>query len=230
MMTAFTDAAGRTLPTATELGAGDVSEMTIAAGVCKWSSGLLINNFVTLSGGVNSVFIFQIAGGLTIGSGTQILLSGGAQAGNIFWQVSGGVTIGTTVQFHGIVLSQTNIAVQTGASINGRLLAQTAVTLDANVITQPIASEYLCACPAGFNGNTCSRINECNSNPCQNGGTCRDAINAFSCVCPTGYTGVTCQNQANNTPGGNPSSSTSTYAGASIALVSLVAAVVNYLL
>jgi Ice-binding-like len=41
------------------------------------------------------------------------------------------------VQFSGIILSQTSIAFNTGATMNGRALAQTAVTLDATAITQP---------------------------------------------------------------------------------------------
>src|SRR5688572_13163801 len=86
METAFTDAAGRTLPDATELHAGDLSGQTIAPGLYKWSSGVLINSDVTLAGPSDAVWIFQIAGGLTLGSGTKVLLSGGARANNIFWQ------------------------------------------------------------------------------------------------------------------------------------------------
>ena len=56
---------------------------------------------------------------------------------NIFWQPSGAVTIGPTAHFEGVTLSKTLIALQTGASANGRLLAQTAVTLDQNAVTQP---------------------------------------------------------------------------------------------
>ena len=56
-------------------------------------------------------------------------LTGGALAKNIFWQVAGAVTIGTTAHFEGVVLGKTMVAVNTGASVNGRLMAQTAVTL-----------------------------------------------------------------------------------------------------
>ena len=49
MQAAYTDAAGRA-PGATELGAGNISGMTLVAGVYRWSSGLLINTDVTLSG------------------------------------------------------------------------------------------------------------------------------------------------------------------------------------
>ena len=66
-----------------------------------------------------------------------LVLAGGALPQNVFWQVSGSVDLGTTVQFEGVVLCQTAIVLKTGASITGRLLAQTAVTLDANSVVAP---------------------------------------------------------------------------------------------
>ena len=139
MMVAYTDAAGRTLPDFTELGAGDISGMTLAPGLYKWGTGVLINSDVTLNGGPNDVWIFQIAGNLTMASATSMLLAGGALPKNIFWQVAGGtgVAIGTTAHFEGVILATKAITLNTGASGNGRLLAQTAVTLDSNAVTQP---------------------------------------------------------------------------------------------
>lgn len=137
MEIAYTDTAGRILPDATELGAGNISGMTLAPGLYKWSSGLLITTEVTLEGCPEDVWIFQIAEDLTVGNGAIIHLAGGAQAANIFWQVAGEATLGTTAHFEGVLLSQTGIHLNTGASINGRLLAQTAVTLDANSVTAP---------------------------------------------------------------------------------------------
>jgi Ice-binding-like len=64
-------------------------------------------------------------------------LTGGAQAKNVVWQVAGATAIGTTAHFEGILLDQTSVAVNTGASVTGRLLAQTAVTLQMNTLTQP---------------------------------------------------------------------------------------------
>jgi len=140
METAYTHAAGRVVPAAvTELGAGDISGLTIAPGLYKWGTGVLINSSITLSGGPNDVWIFQIAQGLTQASATNITLAGGALARNIYWQTFGAVTIGTTAHFEGIILSQTSIDVGTGASVNGRLLAQTAVSLNQNMIVQPAA-------------------------------------------------------------------------------------------
>ena len=139
METAYTDAAGRTLPDATELGAGEIGGMTIAPGLYKWATGVLITTDVTLNGGSADVWIFQIAGNLTVAGGKSVFLSGGAQAKNIFWQVAGGVgvEIGTTAHMEGIILAQNAIIMNTGASWNGRALAQKAVTLDANTITEP---------------------------------------------------------------------------------------------
>lgn len=138
MEIAFTDAAGRTNPTATELGAGNISGMILAPGLYKWGTGVLITGAgVTLSGGANDVWIFQIAQDLTVSSGAIITLAGAAKAKNVFWQVSGQTALGTTVQFKGNILSQTLISLNTGATLEGRTLAQTAVTLNANTIILP---------------------------------------------------------------------------------------------
>lgn len=137
METAYTDAAGRTNPVATELGAGDISGMTLYPGVYKWSSGLTIQTDVTLDclGNSSAVFIFQIAQTLTVANGKVITLSGNCQVNNIFWAVEGTTTLGTTSQFKGNILSVTDIIMQTGATLSGRALAQTAVALDANTVS-----------------------------------------------------------------------------------------------
>ncbi|MDT8337845.1 MAG: ice-binding family protein [Sulfurimonas sp.] len=140
MQIAYADAAGRTLPDFTELGAGDVSGMTLTPGLYKWGTGLLITSAgVTISGSATDVWIFQISGDLTVNNGAIITLAGGALAKNIFWQVAGGagVSLGTTSQFKGIALAAKGISLNTGATTNGRLLSQTAVTLIANTVTQP---------------------------------------------------------------------------------------------
>lgn len=140
METAYTDAAGRSLPDFTELGAGNISTMDLAPGLYKWSTGVLIDlNGVTLTGEANDVWIFQIADNLTVNNGAIITLAGNAQAKNVFWQVGGGtgVSLGTTVQMQGIILATKAITFDTGATLTGRALAQTNVTLDANTITAP---------------------------------------------------------------------------------------------
>ena len=76
-----------------------------------------------------------------VASGVKFTLTGGAQARNIFWQVAGYANLGTTSHFEGNILSMTAIHLLTGASLNGRALAQTAVTLDQNVLVIPGSSK-----------------------------------------------------------------------------------------
>jgi len=137
METAFTDAAGRPTPDFTELASGDLSGLTLAPGLYKWGTGVLISTDMTLEGGPDDVWIFQVSGGITEAGGAKIVMAGGASPKNVFWQTAGAVALGTSAHFEGIVLSKTEITLGTGASINGRLLSQTAVTLDAATVTQP---------------------------------------------------------------------------------------------
>lgn len=134
--TAYTDAAGRA-PDYTELGAGNLGGLNLGPGTYKWSTSVLIPTNLTLTGGPNDVWIFQLSQGLTVSSGVNIILAGGALPKNIFWQTFAAADMGTTSHFEGVILSQTSIAMRTGASINGRLFAGTAVTLDQNTVTQP---------------------------------------------------------------------------------------------
>lgn len=133
---AYTDAAGRAADV-TELGAGNIGGLNLGPATYKWSTNLLIPTNVTLTGGANDVWIFQVAQGLTVSSGAQVILAGGALAKNVFWQTFAAADFGTTSKFSGVIMSATSIAMKTGASINGRLLAGTAVTLDQNTVTQP---------------------------------------------------------------------------------------------
>lgn len=135
MQTAYTDSAGRDTPDYLNLGAGSIAGDTLTRGLYRWTSALLITGDLLISGNEDDVFIFQIAGDLDMNSGVNITLAGGAQAKNIFWQTSGKVTLGTTSHFEGNILSQTAINLRTGASINGRLYAQTEVTLQMNTVT-----------------------------------------------------------------------------------------------
>ena len=137
MGTAYTAAAGLA-PNATELYMGDLTGQTLTRGVYKWGSAVNIGaGGVTISGSATDIWIFQIAQNLTLASGAIVHLSGGALASNIFWQVAGQVNLGTTAQMEGIILCQTQIAMNNGATLEGRALAQTAVTLIGNAITQP---------------------------------------------------------------------------------------------
>jgi hypothetical protein len=137
METAFTDAASRVTPDFVELHVGNLGGTTLIPGLYKWGNTVTASSSFEINGDENSIWIFQVAGDLTISSDINVTLAGGAQAKNIFWQVSGEVNVGTNTHFEGIILSMTAINFNTGASLNGRALAQSAITLDQNTITQP---------------------------------------------------------------------------------------------
>ena len=163
METAYTDAAGRTIPDTNNLGATagsdkDIGGLTFVAGLHKWTTGVLASANLTLDalGNPNAVFIFQIEGNLTIASGKNVILAGGAQAKNIFWQVAGGAgaIIGTTAHFEGVLLTANAINVLTGASFNGKLLAQKDVNLQSNtIVDSSLINRYTLTYGAGLGGS-----------------------------------------------------------------------------
>jgi hypothetical protein len=139
---AYNNAAGRTpVPTGTFLnpGTGNIGGLTLVPGLYKFTSSCLISgNNLTLSGTATDVWIFQIAADLNVGNGIQVILAGGALASNIFWQVGTSAILGTTSSFKGTIMADQSIALNTGATLNGRALARiAAVTLAANAITNP---------------------------------------------------------------------------------------------
>jgi len=137
LTTAYNNAAGLT-PTSS--GLAELSGMSLTPGV--YSGGALSlsdNGALTLAGtSADSVWVFQAASSLTIGSATHIIITGGASACNVFWQVGSSATIGTSAQFQGTILAADSVTAATGATVTGRLLASSAaVTLESNVITVP---------------------------------------------------------------------------------------------
>lgn len=143
MAAAITDAKGRVVPDFVDddVGvAGNISGLNLVPGLYKWNTGVLIDNTgITITGGANDVWIFQISGDLTVQDNAIITLNGGAQAKNIFWQAAGGtsVAIGSAVQFKGIVLADAGITLTAGSTVDGRLLGDAAITLITNTITPP---------------------------------------------------------------------------------------------
>jgi len=140
METAYTTANNLVTPAPVlEKGAGNLSGLTLAPGLYKWSTGVLIDPSasVTLSGGANDTWVFQIAQDLTLLSSAKVNLIGGAQAKNITWVVAGQAVLGTNTILYGTILSKTLISLNSGSKVTGRLLAQTAVTLNASTVVAP---------------------------------------------------------------------------------------------
>ncbi len=125
----------------------DIGGLTLPPGVYRTTSAqpsLGITGNLTLDGGgdPNAVWIFQVVSTVTTASGnSQVNLIGSAQAENVFWQVGSSATLGTNTSFTGNIMALASVTLDTGATLNGRALAQTgAVSLDSNPVNVP-------ACP-----------------------------------------------------------------------------------
>jgi hypothetical protein len=140
LVTAYNDAAGR--PTSANVSA-DLGGSRLDPGVYTSASSLGLTGQLTLDahGDPNAVFVFQAGSTLITASNSSVLLVGSAQGCNVFWQVGSSATLGTNTHFNGTIMALTSIALQTGATLEGRALARNgAVTLDDNVITKSTCS------------------------------------------------------------------------------------------
>lgn len=138
LTTAYNDAAGRS--TGAVSVSGDLTGLTLAPGLYKSTSSLAVSGTLTFNalGNSDAIFIIQMASTLTTGSGSQIVLAGGAKASNIIWQVGSSATLGTNSVFKGTIMADQSITLNTGARLDGRALARVgAVTLDTNAVAAP---------------------------------------------------------------------------------------------
>jgi RNA polymerase sigma factor (sigma-70 family) len=123
----------------TEQLSADLGGRTLVPGVYRSSSSISLTGAVTLDGqgDPDSVFVFQAGSTLTTASASQILLTNGAKACNVFWQVGSSATLGTGSTFRGTILALTSVTVTTDVTVAGRVLARNgAVTLDSDTITR----------------------------------------------------------------------------------------------
>ncbi|HZW44105.1 MAG TPA: ice-binding family protein [Dermatophilaceae bacterium] len=134
--TAFTTASNAqpTKAIPVELGGSTLTPGIYSGGALK------ITGTLTLDGTGNpaGVFIFKAASTLITGSASHVNLIN-VNPCNVFWQVTSSATLGTGSQFVGTIMAAQAASLKTGATVDGRVLAQIkSVTLEANTITKPI--------------------------------------------------------------------------------------------
>ncbi|MDO8575779.1 MAG: ice-binding family protein [bacterium] len=144
LVTAYNAASGQS--TGVTMVSGDLGGQTLIPGLYKSASSLGLTGTLTLDaqGNPDAVFIFQLGSALTTASASRVTLVGGTQACNVFWQIGSSATLGTNSNFVGTIIALSSVTVNTGSSIEGRVLARNgAVTLDTSPINRPT-----CAAPA----------------------------------------------------------------------------------
>jgi hypothetical protein len=125
------------MPCGTVLTGQDLGGMTLAPGVYCFTSSAQLTGNLTLAGPANGLWVFQIGTAITTGTSSQVILSGGAQAKNVFWQVGSSATIGQTTSFTGNIIAAVSITMVQGSTLLGRALSKAGITMDGNTITLP---------------------------------------------------------------------------------------------
>jgi hypothetical protein len=116
---------------------GLIGGKTLTAGVYTFTADINIVSDVTFTGSATDVFVIRTTGNFVQAEGKQVILADGALAANIYWQVAGNVAVGAGAHLEGTILAKTHIVFKTESSLNGRILTQTACTLQKATITQP---------------------------------------------------------------------------------------------
>ena len=136
MMAAYTAAQDLVATHPSNFAAGLLGGQTLTPGVWNWTESAVTVNGGNLILNGAGVYVLQIAGTFDLFSGLSITLAGGATAANVFWAIAGEATLHSGSTFNGELLGGSGIATQAGAVVNGRLLAQTAVTLISSTVTE----------------------------------------------------------------------------------------------
>jgi hypothetical protein len=141
LTTAYNVAAGTPVLPTNDLSGTDLGGLTLAPGAYRYTSSAQLTGALTLDaqGDPNAQFVFEIASTLTTASASSVVLINGASPCNVYWQVGSSATLGTTTAFAGNLIALTDVSLNTGAAVVGRVFARNGqISLDTNVLTRPL--------------------------------------------------------------------------------------------
>jgi hypothetical protein len=170
----------------------DLGGMILMPGVYRSSTTLLVSTAVTFDAqnDPSAQWIIQIGTSLTTAG--NVILANGAQSSNILWQVAVDTTIGPGSIFQGSILSGRSVTLDSGATVNGRILTSATTAGDLS-LNDNLIHANIDTIPTLVN-QTCIRV------VCENGGTCSAEFGqtcAVSCECVPGYSGPRCHTEIN---------------------------------
>jgi hypothetical protein len=151
LLAAYNEAVNRSANLITLTDGEDVGGHTLYPGLYWSATSLAIGSsggpteilYLDAQGDPNAVFVFQMGSTLTVFPYCSIVLSGGAQAKNVYWQVGSSATLSGYNIFKGNILADVSIVVDAGSAVEGRLFAGSgpggagAVTVQSSTITVP---------------------------------------------------------------------------------------------
>jgi hypothetical protein len=125
---------------------GDLNGLTLYPGLYESGTSLQISPggflYLDAQGDQDAVFIIRSATSITTEATSQVILTKGAKAANVYWTSGSTVTLGTSSIMKGTLLASTSISLLTGANLEGRALNQgpaaAAITLDSCSIALPL--------------------------------------------------------------------------------------------
>ncbi|MCF7922101.1 MAG: ice-binding family protein [Candidatus Marinimicrobia bacterium] len=135
-------AAVRGTPTPAE---GNLNGLTFTPGLYQSGSSIEISPggmlYLDAQGDANAIFVIRSATSITTEATSEVVLTGSAQAKNIYWLAGSAITLGTNSKMKGTLIASTSISLLTGARLDGRALIQGAaagqISLDQNTIVLP---------------------------------------------------------------------------------------------
>ena len=139
LTTAYNVAAGQPVSPGNELTGTDLGGRTLTAGAYGFSSSAQLTGQLTLDaqGDPNAQFVFVIGSTLTTASASSVILTNGASPCNVYWKIGSSATLGSGTAFAGNLLTLEDVSLNSGVTVQGRVLAHGAVTLINDVLTRP---------------------------------------------------------------------------------------------